>query len=353
MENLPLLFLRKLFRLMPSLNEAIKCSHVCRNWRAAYEAMIKPETLCLDHESYIHVSYRLFYSNDRLFKMQFLRLHQPSIYLSFFDSGAAAIHFANLKKLVIFYPIQSPNPGFESRCKFRFKDQFNAFKSLEYFEIWCDILALEGCQIDLPRLKILSWAGEFRGAKQIALNTPSLEAMRVYTDIVPENSIKIVNFEFKCPQSLKHLKLNNFETNFKFDFSVFVNLECLVFRYVGENVYQNNRDREIRLFADDFLQTLPNLKFLFFDQSHFEDDVDLPKLIEEKQKFNLKGLKILPCSRFENFSYLNCSRNLQYKHHLKYWPSNFRAVFDHLITSQVQLDHFKEGYFRIGLLEVG
>lgn len=361
MENLPFLFLRKLFKMMPSLNEAIKCSLVCRNWRAAYEAAIKPEMLCLYHQNYLPLNHRLFYSNDRVSKFSFLRLYpHDSIHFRFFDSGAAAIHFASIKKLVIFSPFEYTNLSLDSLCKLSFKDQLNPFKSLEYLDIGCDILALEGCEIALPNLKIFSCGCEFKGEKQIILNTPSLEAMRVITgNASPENYIKIVNFKFVCPDRIKHLDLTNYETDFKFDFSSFLHLECLVFSSVSYHIYEKKRydqdrgiEREIRLFGDDFLGSLPNLKFLFFDNCH-STRFDLPKLVKEKRKFNLNDLKIFNCSGYyQTFDYQNWPRYLKHKEQFKYWPGEFSVIFNKLISFRVPPGLFKENYFKIGELKV-
>lgn len=361
MEKLPFLFLKELFRMMPSLNEAIKCSHVCRSWRAAYEAMFKPETLYLYHQDYIQLNERLFYTNERLHKFNFLRLRQSSIRLRFFDSDAASVHFASLKKLIISYPLDWPNYSSESRCKLSLKDQFNAFKSLEYLQINCDILGLECCELDLPILKILSWGGRLEGEKHILLNTPNLEAMRIFTGLAdPENCLRIVNVHFKFPQALKHLDLVNYETNFKFDFSSFVNLECLVFSRVCSEIYEKNlrdllttrRENEVRLFGDDFLETLPKLKFLFFEKAYCTRS-SLPRLVEEKRKFKLNDLKILNCLDFiYPFDYQNWPRYLEHKEHLKYWPSEVDLVFDKLITFRVPLGLFKENYLKISTLKV-
>lgn len=83
---------------MRSLNEAIKCSYVCRNWRAAYE-QIRPEKLFLYFDAFILLNHSLFYTKERVDESHFLRI--PSD-LQFLSSDAARSHFVSIKKLVIF-----------------------------------------------------------------------------------------------------------------------------------------------------------------------------------------------------------------------------------------------------------
>ena len=106
MENQPFLILKELFSILPDLNAAIR-SHVWRNRKAAYEAMIRPETLCLHFGTTIQeirwfLGHRSFYTNKRVSALSFLKPVLPSEELRFFDSPSFITHFANIKKLVIF-----------------------------------------------------------------------------------------------------------------------------------------------------------------------------------------------------------------------------------------------------------
>ena len=108
MENLPFVVLKKLFKMMPDRNETIKCSQVCRNWRAAYEMAIERESLFLNFEEFLPLNYLLFYTNEPVVESFFLRLpsdpNDPKreLEIPFLRSDASRVHFANLRKLVIF-----------------------------------------------------------------------------------------------------------------------------------------------------------------------------------------------------------------------------------------------------------
>ena len=357
MENLPFLFLKELFSQMPGLNEAIRCSHVCKNWRAAYEALIKPETLCLYFEKsnrQIPLNHRLFYTNDPVAKLCFLKIAFPSNELQFFHS-AASTHFSNIKKLVIFSPL-SPLSDYDydhlrEPLKINFQSKLNHFKALEYCEIHCQIVVPEDCELDLPNLKVLcvDWCSFEKEKARITLNTPSLKAMKITGDrhCRHQKKANITNFKFLFPSALRHLEMIIYESNFKFD-TQFENLEILVIAEKGYNVFVNGPNL---LLADDFLESLPSLKFIFLVWYYGND---LRKLEAGKRKFNLKDLKIFnsETGRTERFDYPNWRWYLEHREQLRYWPGEFDLVFNKLINCQVPLDLFRTSYFRIKQMKV-
>ena len=374
MENLPFVVLKELFKLMDNLNAVIRCSHVCRNWRAAYQTMIGPETVCLYFQKFIPLNHRLFYTNGRVFRFQFLRLKRPAPprhELRFLDFETIRTHFANLKKLVIFDVMEFRGEEEKSAYKIRFLNQLNSFKLLEYVEIHGHIEMLEGSEIDLPNLRVLCLdiiGCETRENVQALLTlfvkATSLEAIRmtVYSSL----NIFSNNSKFVFPRQLKHLDIGCFDTDFKFHTEL-PNLECLIFKY-HKRSYDDDEDyledylepvspiqREDRLFGEDFLKLLPGLKLLVFKERF--NVLDLPKLKKEKLKFNLKDLKILEMGelnqRFEpSIDYLNWRRYVA-EPKLRYWPDSLNFVFDKLLKYQVPLDLFKENFFRISDLRVG
>ena len=354
MENLPFLFLKELFGMMPDLNQVIRFSHVCRNWKAAYETMVKPETLCLHFEKTkrtIPLNHRLFYTNDRVSQLFFLKTSLPSNELRFFDSASASTHFANIRKLVIFAaPADYYNISASADYPYKFclQKQLNTFKRLEYAEFFFTIHVQEACEIDLPFLKIVCFNGcQIDGeSAQIILNTPSLEAMKIHTGD-RKKSIKITNFKFLFPSALRHLELTIFKTNFKFE-TKFDRLEVLMFsNLVWELICDFDETKKLQMLADDFLEPLPSLKFLLFVHGW----PVLAKLEEEKRKFGLNDLKILT-DVTDKFNYANWQGYLEHKEQLRYWPGKFNLVYDKLINCQIPLDLFRENYFRINEMMV-
>lgn len=353
MENLPFVVLEKLFAMMPDLNARIKCSHICKNWREAYEAMPKSDTLCLlpvPRSEFVPLNHRLFYSNERVFKFSFLRIAPSKDYLQFLESNASAL-FRNIKTLVVFcYQ--------DEEVELCFQKQLNGFKCLEYAEICCTNLASEDCEIDLPKLEILAFNGVCSSGKQaqILLRTPSLKALRISENF--KHPIGIANFKFLFPQSLVYLEISIYEPGFKFR-DEFANLECLVLHYRG--MFQVpillDQNEEMwaakRLLDVDFLKSLPNLKLFFFDSD--TESLDLAELGAEKERFGMKNLQIVYEDEIarENFNYRNSRHYAQHKQLLKNWPGgNFNLVFDKLIKCKVPLDLFKENYLNICELKV-
>ena len=348
MENLPVVVLRKLFQLMPSTNERIKCSHVCKNWRAGYKATMNEETLCLYSQEFVPLSHRLFYTNERVSESSFVKIPRSYDYLQFLNSNASDL-FVNIKKLVIFGCFEDP---YMKSPELRFCNQLNRFKSLEHAEISCNMPALEGAEIDLPRLKVLSFWGihQFEGENvPIVLKTPSLQALRIGRRLADRKELTIGNFKFILPHSLLFLEMANYEPNFKFE-TEFVNLECLVFHYIEIRDWED--PPAVRSFGDDFLKSLPSLKLLYFDGNM--NDLDLAVLGAEKEKFGMKNLKIIQDEEpFEEFNYRNYwLRYVQHKQQLMNWPKDFEIVFDKLINYRIPLDLFKENYLRIRELKV-
>ena len=363
MENLPFLVLEKIFKLMPNLREVIKCSLVCRNWRAAYEAMIKPETLCLYRQELIPLNHRLFHTREKLEEFSFLKSLD---HFQFLDSPFSRSHFAHVKRLVLYLSYPESNLP-----RFRLRNQLNHFKDLEYVEIACNITVLEGCQIDLPKLKTFSCAFDVKFENdigQIVLNTPSLEALRImdYGRQISEKFVKkfllnlfrrktsqpakITNFNILYPDQLKLLELQLHEIDFKFD-RQFPNLEILIFRKAQEIVKdQIKEDPKKRLFDEEFFKCLPGLKFLFLGYGLYW--ANLPALEAEKRKFNLNDLKILTYFNYFEFNYQNWHPYVEHKKQLSYWPARFDLVFDKLIDCQIPLRYFKENYLRLDSLSV-
>ena len=364
MENLPFLALKELFGLLPSLTEMIQYSHVCRNWRAAYETIIKPDCLCLHFEKSsesIPLSHRLFYTNDRVSKFCFLKIGRPFDELRFFDSPSASIHFQNIKKLIIFPTPFDHRQPVRKILTFIFQSKLNPFRALEYVEIHKQIIKLEYCELDLPNLRVLyfEWCAFVGEKAQIVLNTPSLEVMRLTADglYYPEDAVRITNFKFLFPAALRHLEMGLYKANFGFE-TKFENLEVLIFANLDYTVDKRlDRDREkgtatTLLFKEDFLNALPGLKYLFYPW--FLRPIDSQKLNAGKRKYNLNDLKIFDKKIAPQFGEIDIDWRIYLKHRkqLRYWPDEFEIVFDKLIDYQISLDHFKEGYFRISKLIV-
>lgn len=200
MENLPLVFLRKLFWMLPDHRERLKCSLVCRNWRTVYE-QLRPEKLFLCFDPFIPVNHSLFYTNERVDEHHFLSIRSG---LQFLSSEAARRPFVSIRKLVIFrdwsWKDRDPAP------KFSFRNHVNHFRSLEHLEINLISLWLEDDELDLPKLRVLSFedCGFERKNLTVILNTPLLEAVRIWPlySLFLENT-RISNFKFLFPDQVK------------------------------------------------------------------------------------------------------------------------------------------------------
>ena len=368
MEKLPFVILKELFQMMDNLNAVIRCSHVCKNWRTAYQTMVGPETVCLYFQKYIPLNHRLFYTNDRVFPFQFLRLKRPAPphELQFFDFETIRTHFANLKKLVILNSLGCRDD--EDSCnKIVFLNQLNSFKLLEYVEIHGKIRILEGSEIeieiDLPNLRVL-------GLDTIVCETPE-SAQALQTLLVKAASLEAIrmtlssgqsgfrsNLKLAFPPQLKHLNIECYKIDFKFHTEL-PNLESLIFK-CHKNYEELDEDylepvrpvrREERRFGEDILRSLPNLKLLIL---RGYCGFDLPKLEADKRKLDLKNLKILELCKFykdefNEFDYENWKR---YLGELRYWPDPLDFRFDQLLRYRIPLDLFKENFFRISELLV-
>lgn len=258
MENLPFVVLKKLFKLLVDPNDLVNCSLVCQTWKAAYDTIPKPDRLFLHFEPFVPLNYQLFYSNEAVVESGFLQIPKD---LQFFHSPTAKIHFANIQKLVIFDPgVYSE----ETRIRdFSFQKQLNHFASLEHFEMHHHGLRPVDFEINLPKLKILNFSDCELASESspILLNTPRLEALRVYTDkmYLMGTCTKIWNFKFAFPHQLKHLVMINPGNRFKFD-SHFANLECLIIGTDGRFEFER-RYQQTRKLGDGFLESLPSLKY--------------------------------------------------------------------------------------------
>ena len=161
MENLPFVVLRKIFYKLTNLNEIIRCSLVCKNWRLAYETC-KPELLCLYTNNFVPLNKRLAFTNEKVAKYN--SFHFTSV--KFIDSEITRIHFENIKKLIFFKYDMFPC-GKLGRTKNSLQTQINHFKSLEYLEIQDDyFFKSKGKEhINLPNLKVLILKGIFQKKK--------------------------------------------------------------------------------------------------------------------------------------------------------------------------------------------
>ena len=223
MENLPFIVLRKIFSEMASLNEVIRCSLVCKNWRLAYETLYKPETLCLHPDEFMRLNRHLQLTDERLNRVNFLKISED---LQFLQSAAARDHFVNIKKLILFeFSRESDKNYHQIVSEFSFRENLNPFKSLEYLEIRWRKMILRDRVIDLPKLKTLCFQRcEFKGEiVRIRLETPSLEALLLFirkTHPLAEGS----RFQCSSPERLRYLKFVFHHENLKFD-TTFENLE--------------------------------------------------------------------------------------------------------------------------------
>ena len=234
-------------------------------------------------------------------------------------------HFANLRKLVIFYFMELRDED-HSEYKIHFRNQLNNFPLLEYVEIHSEIEMLEGSEIDLPNLKVLCLDTVFCERWKcipIRLNTPSLEAMRV--------NLCCSGLEFLFPRHLKHLNITVNDPDFKFHTEL-PNLECLIFDYSrrydqkdddSSGIFYDSSDeetgwlrfnngeeldterqkgrRKVKLFGKDFLKSLLGLK-LFKRHRSYEEDEDLDEAYlepvrpvqREERLFGKDFLRLLP-----------------------------------------------------------
>ena len=184
--------------------------------------MIGPETVCLYFQKFIPLNHRLFYTNDRVFPFQFLRLKRPAPphELQFFNFETIRTHFANLKKLVIFNSLGCRDDE-DSGNKIVFLKQLNSFKLLECVEINGEIRMLEGCGIDLPNLRVLCLdtitcenPENIQALQTLFVKASSLEAIRM--TLSSRLSRFGSNLKLAFPPQLKHLNIECYKIDFKF-----------------------------------------------------------------------------------------------------------------------------------------
>ena len=236
MENLPVVVLRKIFDKLTNLNEIIRCSLVCKNWRLAYETA-KPQLLCLYPNNFVPLNKKLAFTNGKV--TNYNSFHFTNV--KFIDSEITRIHFSKIKKLIVFYYNHLQREKF-GKPENSLQNQINNFKSLEFVEIQEDyfFISKDEERLNLPNLKILILLMDTNFENQIVLNTPSLEVLIVN---------RLNQFNLLFPEQLRYLTVN---TMWEFQ-NYFVNLKCLtMFTDTINNSLKN-----------EFLKYLPNLKFLF------------------------------------------------------------------------------------------
>ena len=321
MENLPFVVLRKIFYKLTNLNEIIRCSLVCKNWRLAYETC-KPELLCLYTNNFVPLNKKLAFTNSKV--ARYNSLHFTNV--KFIDSEITRIHFANIKKLIVFnndYLIDKKFGDPENSLQ----SQVNHFKSLEYLEIQDDFFFKSKGEehLNLPNLKVLILYVHFKD--QIVLNTPLLEVL------ITESLDK---FNFLFPQQLRYLNVDLVD-KIQNDF---VNLKCLTMASDNLNESLNN----------EFLKKLPNLKFLFLICRFANQPPYQRNLESQKRKYNLNDLKVM--EHEDLFDYKNWKNYIKFKEQIHLWPYGFDLDFNELINCKVPFNCFEENYLPIDSLEI-
>ena len=324
MENLPIIVLRKIFNKLTNLNEIIRCSLVCKNWRLAYETC-KHELLCLYTSNFEPLNRKLAFTNGKV--TNYNSFHFTNV--KFIDSEFTRIHFSNIKKLIVYEYGHWQRENF-GRPENSLQSQINHFKSLEYVEIQDDYFfkSKDEEHLNLPNLKVLILLIHTK-QNQIVLNTPSLEVLTI-------NSLDEVNLLF--PQQLKYLTLN---TMWEFQ-NYFVNLKCLT-------MFTHTINESLK---NEFLKYLPNLKFLFiiFDLNTNEPPF-LNKLESQKEKYNLNDLKVI--EHEDLFDYKNWRNYIELKEQIHWWPDGFDVDFKELINCKVPFNYFEDNYLRVKSLKIG
>ena len=328
MENLPLIVLRKIFDKLTNLNEIIRCSLVCKNWRSAYETIYKPELLCLYTNNFVPLNKKLEFINGKVTKYNLFHFTN----VKFIDSEITRIHFANIKKLIVSKYGMWPREKF-GEPENSLQSQINHFKNLEYLEInECYFFKSKGKErLNLPNLKVLIFYGDIQQKKnQIVLNTPSLEVLT--TDSLDQ-------FNFLFPQQLRYLTANTI-SEIQNDF---VNLKCL--RIFTQELYKLINK------YNEFLKKLPNLKFIFLRYSLYKDETNFKgKLESQKWKYNLNDLKVIEYEGL--FDYTNWRNYIEPKGQIHQWPYGFSVDFSELINFKVPFNYFEENYLPIGCLKI-
>lgn len=351
MENLPFVVLQMIFNEMENINELIRCSWVCRNWRAAYEAC-KPKTLCLCPGNFLELNYRPFLTNEKLKKSNFFKTFSDN--LRFLDSAITRSHFASIQKLIFF-----ECDYYTWDClvnKISFRRHINHFRNLEHLELNFSYLTLVDYEIDLPKLKNLGFShAHYRGQTkfQIILKTPSLEALSLEF-----SNFELSKFKILFPHQLRWLQFSTKKKNLKLK-QKFKNLECLVLYNQYEIPYQFRfaEDRPVvQLLSDDFLKSFPNLKF-FFSNKHSSASVVYTNLEKQKRQFNLNDLRCLEYYSHYNREILdpeNFQKYAEHREQLRYYPNELDVSdINKLMDCPVLLRYLKENYMSLVALDLG
>ena len=360
MENLPILVLKKIYSELTNLNEVVRCSSVCRNWRTAYE-VCKPTTLCL-YSEFMPLNHRLAYSTERVSRCQCFEIREDG--LQFLASEITRTHFANIRKLIIFPPIRE-----ESNLKyhsFSFEKQLNHFQKLEHLEFQRGVrFDLEDSELDLPILKVLCFNADRKQKEfddeeydegsseqfdeesgeevtvtpKVVLNTPSLEIL----ELQPFNrSVSFSEFLLKHPNQLRSLTAlldyDGFKPKTKFE-----RLKCLAVR--------------IDELKDNFLSFFPNLKLLLFLSTWDPDHSLHRRLMEQKKRFRLDDLEILKKHKEDRdlnycLDHENWRKYVRHEETVQYCPVDLAVDFNKLVHHALPLDLFKS-FFRLRGLKVG
>lgn len=360
MEGLPFVVLEKIFSEMNNLNEIVRCSLVCRNWRAAYKAY-KPETLCLHHDNFLALNHRLFHSTEKLTRWNFFK---TSANLQFLHSEITKTHFENIKKLIVF-EFYEFSFDLHYHCKLSFQNQLNYFRSLEYLEIRGRKMTLDDNELELPKLKTLCFeACKIEGDTiQIILNTPSLESLTVFELDYPSDQLsELSDFKFLFPHQLKYLEFQyNGSVRKKFKLKEkFEKLECLVLRSNWDSDLEQRliKNRELhgpfvletQTISDNFLSSFPSLKFLF---SFLLTSADEENLEEQKRKLNLNNLIFLDFDYCQELDCGNWQKYASRREQFRFYPGGLGASFSKLVRCQIPFDYFKEDYLNLVELQVG
>ena len=345
MKNLPFVTLWKIFGELDSLNEVVRCSLVCKNWRAAYEAY-KPKTLCLCHDNYMPLHHRLILSNERLTRLNFFKTSKD---FQFLQSDITRAHFANIRKLIVFQVTVDPFANYYVHCGLSFRDQINHFRSLEYLEIQNRILSFEDNELELPELKTLRFLRSRFESENISvvLNTPLLENLCILQDEFDSNPKipKLTDFKFLFPHQLKYLVIRIHQENFKFE-TKFENLECLVL--LSDPCFE--RDFSGPKLSDNFLAPLTSLKFLFH---HRIASAELFKLEEQKRKLGLNKLIFQEFDFWPQLDYENWHKYEEQRDQYRYSPAIIWTNFHDLVNCQMYPRYLEENSLSLSDLEVG
>lgn len=362
MENLPILCLKKVFDYLPNLNEQIRCSCTCKQWRDAFQ-VFKPTTLCLYADrGYLPINKRFVYTNGRF-------TSSNSFSVRFFDeflaSNVTRTYFSQVKKLAFYKRTD------EGVCdvngflpKFEFTKQLNYFRELEYLEMETEstyFCCLKDRIIDLPKLEVLSltlhpfknqemfrhhYLSDFEKSP-IILNTPSLKVF---------NGGLLSDFTFLFPEHLKHLDTYIVCLPIRFEQN-FVNLECLILTVL--DLYSERKDPKI--VSDELLGGLSSLKRLIIRvkpcHKPFPHSLTLAKQVADLNFDDLQVFLFSDDNALDFQSLRKCTKFFGQIDHLpvNLFPFLYResdSLFDEIIKSEIPLHYFSD-YLQLYDLEIG